>query len=296
MDFEQLRILMVLAEERTFLGAANQLSTSRSRVRRKLDQLEANAGTTLLRREPGGLILTPAGTTLMRRGRSLLSDADELISHVRDVGTQPSGVLKIALSRTPTPPGWEETCRLIQSEHEALRIDFQYSIKPNTRIPAEAELALTFEDAVPSGCRALEMGEIPCRLFVNDAYRLRTPLPAELSDLRAHRLAVWRHPDRPTDALPLRDGRQFAIDPCLVSDDAADIHRAVAAGDCIGYLPALPKLVDPAFKILFEDEVSGAVQQRLIIPNILADLPRIVRFLEICASQTGLGRSDSPLA
>ena len=45
MDFEQLRIFLVLAEERTFLGAANRLATSRSRVRRKLDQLEADAGT-----------------------------------------------------------------------------------------------------------------------------------------------------------------------------------------------------------------------------------------------------------
>lgn len=67
-------------------------------------------------------------------------------------------------------------------------------------------------------------------------------------------------------------------------------------GNLSAHRLALPKRVDPAFKILFEDEVSGAVQPRLVIPNILADLPRIVRFLEICASQTGLGRSDSPLA
>lgn len=67
-------------------------------------------------------------------------------------------------------------------------------------------------------------------------------------------------------------------------------------GDLSAHRPALPKIVDPAFKILFEDEVSGAVQQRLAIPHVLADLPRIVRFLEICVSQTALGRSDSPLA
>jgi molybdenum-dependent DNA-binding transcriptional regulator ModE len=54
MDFEQLRIFLILAEEGTYLGAANRLATSRSRVRRKLDQLEREAATPLIIRDGGG--------------------------------------------------------------------------------------------------------------------------------------------------------------------------------------------------------------------------------------------------
>ena len=78
MDFEQLRIFMVLAEEGTYLGAANRIATSRSRVRRKLDQLEHEAGTPLIYRDQGILRPTPAGEVLVRRGSELLDDADQL--------------------------------------------------------------------------------------------------------------------------------------------------------------------------------------------------------------------------
>ena len=67
-------------------------------------------------------------------------------------------------------------------------------------------------------------------------------------------------------------------------------------GDPSFHRPALSKLVGQVFKRIFEDQFYGAFQQRLVIPEILADLQRIVRFLEFCTSQTGLGRSDSPLA
>jgi hypothetical protein len=53
------------------------------------------------------------------------------------------------------------------------------------------------------------------------------------------------------------------------------------AGDFIAYLPELPVLADPSLKILFEDEVTGTVRERLAIPNVLADLPRIQQFVEL---------------
>ena len=141
MDFEQLRIFMVLAEERTFLGAANRLATSRSRVRRKLDQLEADAGTALVSREQTGLILTPAGEALVRRGRALLEDAQQLIAHVRDVGEEPTGLLKIGLPFAPLPPGWNDLCREIQRAHPGLGLEFVHAEEPNDLLPTRAELA-----------------------------------------------------------------------------------------------------------------------------------------------------------
>lgn len=284
MDFEQLRIFMVLAEERTFLGAANRLATSRSRVRRKLDQLESDAGTALVSREQSGLVLTPAGAALVRRGRTLLADADQLISHVRDVGNEPTGRLTIAMPIAPPPPGWDDACRVVQQQHPKLQLDFVYSDNPPSLLPANAEIALCFEHEIPESCRSVDLGEYALRLVASNRYLDRHGAPAEPADLASHRVGAWRVPGRPIEVIPLRDGQQLGFTPCLTSDDPLQIHRAVVAGDCIGYVPALPQLADPALKTLFPDQIAGSVTARLAVPNILADIPRVQRFLELTSS------------
>jgi len=284
MDFEQLRIFLILAEERTFLGAASRLGTSRSRVRRKLDQLEQDAGTPLVTREASGLVLTTAGRTLVRRGRALLEDAEHLISHVREVGHEPTGCLKIAMPFAPAPLGWNETCRRAQERFPKLRIEFLYSEAPASLLPGRAELALTFESPLPEGCRAIDMGEHTMRLVASDGYLERRGAPASIDDLADHRVAVWRVPDRPTGSIPLRSGRILELEPSLISQDPGQLHGMVAEGHCIAYLPALPQLDDPSFKILFADEVAGTLHEWLAIPDVLADVPRVKQFVDMSRS------------
>lgn len=284
MDFEQLRIFLVLAEERTFLGAANRLATSRSRVRRKLDQLEADAGTALVSREQSGLVLTPAGAALARRGRALLEDARQLISHVREVGEEPTGLLKIALPFAPTPPGWDELCRSLQQAHPRLGLEFIHAERPDALLPARAEVALGFATEAPAGCRSTVVGEYPIRLVSSDAYLQRRGAPASLDQLSTHRLAVWRGPEQAPEQLGLRDGRPLPISPSLVSDDPRTIQQAVCDGDVLGVLPAMPSLDDPTLKPLFTESITGTATLRLSVPEILSDLPRVARFLELSAT------------
>lgn len=282
MDFEQLRIFLVLAEERTFLGAANRLGTSRSRVRRKLDQLEADAGTPLVTREQTGLTLTPAGETLQRRGRALLDDAEHLIAHVRDVGNEPTGCLKIAMPFAPPPVGWNTVCRRAQEQFSKLRIEFIHAESPASLLPTRAELALSFEPESPNGCSVLDMGDYEMRLVVSDAYLATRGAPHAVDDLTGHRLAVWRVPGRDANAIPLRSGQLFRFEPALVSEDPSQIYGLVTEGSCIAYLPALPQFDDPALKPLFPEQVAGRVQQWLAVPSIFAEVPRVQRFVEMC--------------
>lgn len=45
---------------------------------------------------------------------------------------------------------------------------------------------------------------------------------------------------------------------------------------------------DASLEILFADEVAGSVRERLVIPKVLVDLPRIQQFVEL-AQETILG-------
>ena len=281
MDFEQLRIFMVLAEEGTYLGAANRLSTSRSRVRRKLDQLEKDANTPLVYREQGSLRLTPAGEVLARRGRALLDDADRLVSHVREIGNIPTGRLKIAMPTGPPPAGWDQIRRKLQTRFPELQIELFFAESPIELLPEYAEIALTYDDELPQGCSSIEIGEFPMRLFVSDRYIESHGSPASIADLAHHRVAMWRSAERPVGYLPLKTGGGLRLIPKFVTDDPALLFRMAIEGDFIVYLPELPALADPSLKILFADEIVGTLRERLAVPNILADLPRVQQFVEL---------------
>jgi len=285
MDFEQLRIFMVLAEEGTYLGAANRLSTSRSRVRRKLDQLEKDANTALVYRNQGGLRLTPAGEVLARRGQALLDDAERLVSNVRDVGNIPTGRLKIAMPTGPPPAGWDQIRQKLQVRFPELQIELFFAETPTELIPGHAEIALTYDDEMPQGCTSIEIGEFPMRLFVSDRYIDLHGAPASIADLPHHRIAMWRPAMRPYGHLPLKGGASLQLVPKFVTDEPTLLFKMAVEGDFIVYLPELPGLVDPSLRILFADEVVGSVRERIAIPNVLADLPRVQRFVEL-AEQT----------
>ncbi len=210
MDFDQIRIFMVLAEERTFLGAANRLETSRSRVRRKLDQLERAAGTPLLSRETSGLVLTPAGEVLARRGRALLQDAERLISSVHEIGTQPTGRLRLALPLGPPAAAWIDALAELQSRHLQLEVEVSFDARPSRLLPTRAEVALTFEEQIAGGHEVVELAETPMRLLAGDGYLSAHGRPATSADLSLERVASWRPHDAWPDSLPLAGGAKGA--------------------------------------------------------------------------------------
>ena len=281
MDFEQLRIFVILAEEGTYLGAANRLKTSRSRVRRKLDQLEADAQTPLVYRVQGSLRTTPAGEVLARRGRALIEDADRLVSHVREIGNVPTGRLKIAVPTGPPLAGWDQLRKQLQSRFPELQIELFFSEAPADLLPARAEVALTYDAETPQGCSAIELGVFPMRLFVSDRYLDIHGSPNRVADLAQHQVAMWRSRGTCSGEIALRGGQSLLLSPIMVTDEPGLLCRMAVEGECIAYAPEFPGLTDPSLKMIFAEEIVGSVHARLAIPDVLADLPRIQRFVEL---------------
>jgi len=282
MDFEQIRIFIVLVQEGTFLSAARRLGTSRSRVRRKLDQLEQATGSTLLLREAGTLALTPAGEVLVRRARALLTDAETLIAHVREVGNDPTGRLGIALPLGPPPPSCVEVCALLQTRYPHLAVEIVGAARPTRLLPKRAEIAWTYESKVERGMEVIELNEVPMRLFAGEGYLARHGRPESIDDLTLTRLACWQHDDESRFVIPLIAGRSLKIEPRVLSEDPTFLQRLAVESDYLVYAPDLPTLRDASVSTLLVEEVRGAVRERLVVPEVVADLPRVRAFVELC--------------
>ncbi len=64
LDWENLKTLQALAEEKTVRGAAKKLSVHHATISRRIEQLEATLGARLFDRQPDGLVMTKAAEEL----------------------------------------------------------------------------------------------------------------------------------------------------------------------------------------------------------------------------------------
>lgn len=95
MDLNAVRMLVQVAEARSFTMAAGQLGISQSGLSRAISRLESALGVRLLHRNTRNVSLTPDGRQFVEHCAPLLSGLDDAERRLGDRPYTPSGVLKL---------------------------------------------------------------------------------------------------------------------------------------------------------------------------------------------------------
>ena len=95
-QLQAMRVLLNIAETRSFGQAAANLGISNAMVTRYLEQLETHLNTRLVNRNTRTLSLTEEGEAYARGCRNVLDEIEEIESVCIRGATEPSGILKIA--------------------------------------------------------------------------------------------------------------------------------------------------------------------------------------------------------
>jgi DNA-binding transcriptional LysR family regulator len=99
-ELRLIRYFVAVAEVGNITRAARRLHISQPSLSAAVKQLEGQLGTPLLARHGRRVAITPAGETLLQRGRELLGQADAVVHEVRERGSAASGRLRLGLSPT----------------------------------------------------------------------------------------------------------------------------------------------------------------------------------------------------
>src|SRR5690349_4415443 len=83
LDLRRLRYFVTVADELSFVRAAERLHMTQPALSRQIRALEEDLGVTLLHRGPVGTALTPAGDQLLEDARPLLASSLALQRRVR---------------------------------------------------------------------------------------------------------------------------------------------------------------------------------------------------------------------
>jgi DNA-binding transcriptional LysR family regulator len=247
-DLDALHMFMEVVRTGSFLSAANALGVARPTLKRRIEALEAQAGVPLLARQRQGVVPTEAGQVLATRARAVIDDARALVGAVREVGTLTHGRLRI-LAPVGLPPALVAlVVSHIAETYPKLRLDFDFASDPFESPALQgADGVVCFGTRQPtSGFTAFELWSCPQQLLASPAYLRQHGVPRTPSDLRKHRLLVWRAPD---DGPRIPDGRggDLRVEPWMVSADVHMLRQAASDGLGIAYVPnATPSIEGPA--------------------------------------------------
>jgi DNA-binding transcriptional LysR family regulator len=100
---EDLQYFVTVADHGSLTRAATQLYTSQPLVSQRIGRLERELDTTLFRRVPSGVELTPSGETLLSSARELWENWSVAHARVRDAASATENTLTIGFCLAPAP-------------------------------------------------------------------------------------------------------------------------------------------------------------------------------------------------
>jgi len=285
MDLEELRAFLAVIETGSFLGAERSLNMPRATVRRRVDALEARAGVPLLNKTREGIVATEAGSVLFTRGRLMIQEATALVASIREIGQEPSGVLRVMLPVGLPPHLLVQLLAIVRASYPRLSVHLRFSEDPVGGLLDDVDMALHFGARSPPGpWVSYELPRIREWLVGTAEYLARCGTPETVEDLAGHTLFSWEAPGDDPRRWPLRSGGTFAVEPALVASDIHLLRQCVLSGLGLALLPdaLVPDPgaeVDPVVPVLV-GLVGRERPLRLVVPSVLSDLPKIKAILK----------------
>ncbi|PDT81759.1 LysR family transcriptional regulator [Sinorhizobium sp. BJ1] len=235
-DFTDTVAFVKVVEEGSFTAAARVLKVPKTRVSRKVQELESRLQVQLLNRTTRSLRLTEAGTVYFQHCQRLVRDLEDAENAVAELQQHPRGWLRI------TAPYWLATRVLTPQLTEFRR--FYPEVAPQLLLGHEVvdlvtqEIDLAFrlqEGSLPdSTLTARRLGVLPMSIYAAPAYLERAGTPQHPADLAHHACLLTEfYFNRPLVAWPLSNGgerSQFKVRPVAVASDPDALHEFLLAG------------------------------------------------------------------
>ena len=182
--FEELEAFVAVVDYEGFGRAADKLGTAKSKISRRVSDLERRLGVQLLQRTTRRQALTEDGREFYQRARQVLSDLDEAEHALADSQRQVSGNIRLAL-----PLGFginllAEPVSDFMTRHPEVRIDIDLNDRQVDLIAENIDLAIRIGDLEDSSLIARRLARVHFATCASPDYLKRhgePKLPAELS-------------------------------------------------------------------------------------------------------------------
>jgi DNA-binding transcriptional LysR family regulator len=225
-----------------FAAAGRSLNVPKSKLSRRVAELEARLGVRLLQRTTRKLSLTAAGEVYHRHCAAMREEAEAAADAVAAVHNEPRGTIRVSCPVTLAQSTVGPLIPMFLERHPHVRIEMQVSNRVVDLVQDGVDVALrvrsTLED---SGSMIVKNLGISQGLIVASPPQLeRQGRPEAVEDLQHLSTLAMSAPDGRANWLligPDRREYEFHHRPCYAADDLLTLRYAVLKGTGMCILP-----------------------------------------------------------
>jgi DNA-binding transcriptional LysR family regulator len=242
-DLNDMVFFAEVAERGGFAAAGRALGIPKSRLSRRVADLEAQLGVQLLQRSTRSLSLTPAGELYLRHCAAMRDAAQAAGEAVAQVQTEPRGTIRISCPVTLAHSSLGPLLPVFLARYPAVRIEMMVINRPVDPVEEGVDIALRVRPVIENSATlvAKNFGVSRGVLVASvDLIQRQGPIdkPADLSRLDTVAMSVsgdgrqsW-HLEGPNGATHVHHHT-----PRYVADDLATLVYAVVGGTGASVLP-----------------------------------------------------------
>lgn len=242
---QDLHLLTLVAEARSFTRAARQLGISKSSVSMRIKGLEQAVGVPLVHRTTRSVALTPAGLQLAEHVHASFAHIEHAFTAARDLVTEPAGVVRVsapvALGRQWISPAIPALMR----RYPKLRLDLDLSDRLVNLTQDGYDLAVRHSNEAPGSCVATLLCESRSHLLASPAYLRRRGVPRHPQELAEHACLLYlRDAVTPATWWFKRGAERVGVQVSgpFRANNSEVLREAIAGGLGVGLLPGFSAL------------------------------------------------------
>ena len=187
-DLNDMVFFAEVAERGGFAAASRALGVPKSRLSRRVADLEAQLGVQLMQRSTRRLPLTPAGETYLKHCAAMRDAAQAAAEAVAQIQTEPSGTVRLTCPVTLAHSSVGPLLPEFMQRHPQVRVEMRVLNRPVDPVEEGVDLALRVRPAIEDSATLVAKNfGISRGLLVASPDLLRrqgpVPTPAELARL-----------------------------------------------------------------------------------------------------------------
>lgn len=235
LNWETIRIFLVLGRTRSFRAAAQELGIATNTVRRSLEELEHEVGGSLASRSAHGVELSAEGHELYEAARQMEIAAFDLQRIAQQGFSELRGPVRISV--TEGIGSFWLMPRLVefQRSHPKITLDLNCTMRPPDLGRVEADIGIQIERPTNPELKFVKLARMHAIPFASKAYLETYGRPTSTEDIKRHRIVRQISPQLiEVDTVE----RLFPEAIVAVTTNASTAHFwAVANGVGLGMLP-----------------------------------------------------------
>jgi DNA-binding transcriptional LysR family regulator len=237
-SWDDLKSFLVCARHKSFRNAADVLGLTSTTLMRRIDRLEERIGCKLFLRDQTGLTLSEEGLAMITDVTQMERHAFNIFRRAYQSSHDPAGTVRVAV--TEGPGNFWILPRLIdfQKTYRNITVDLRCAMEQADVARLESDIAIQLEPPTNPDLIVAKLGRLHIYPFVSEGYKKLYGVPANLSELKSHRIIKQNGP-QVDDTAYARILGLTSLDGVvgIKTNSSIGVLYAVERGAGVGFLP-----------------------------------------------------------